>query len=435
MNLYPRVLQLSVSDSGFGGANRAAYRIHQAIRDHSPRDDVLSRMRVIYKHTLDPSVTGGFPLNYGFWYSFLRPKVIRLAKKRFGIDSNGFLSIGWPMTGLGKEISSFRRFGDINIIHCHALDNAVLSIAELGALPFPVVWTLHDQWAFCDGEHYRTSARPYVLDCPEPSTSSSCGEHSLHRWVWRRKLGAWSSPMHLVAPSSWMATCAQRSTLMGHWPVRVIPNPIDLTFWAPVERRQARSLLNLPLDSPLILFGAAGGTSDPRKGGSLLLEALYRLRTLIDNGDAPEPYLAVFGQSRADPSFDPPFSIRYLGHISDELHLRLLYAAADVFVIPSRQDNLPNTGLEAHACGTPVVAFRVGGLVDIVDHGVTGFLAEPFSPQAFAQAIHSVLFDPERSISFGAAARCRAESLWSPQRIADLYVNLYSQIIEQFSTP
>jgi glycosyltransferase involved in cell wall biosynthesis len=139
----------------------------------------------------------------------------------------------------------------------------------------------------------------------------------------------------------------------------------------------------------------------------------------------------VFGQSRPAQPPDLGFPIHTSGPLHDDLSLRLLYAAADVFVIPSRQDNLPNTGLEAHACGTPVVAFATGGLVDIVDHQITGALAQPFDPHSLAAAIRWVLEDPQRRRQLGAAARQRAERLWDPARVAGLYAEVYGQALER----
>ena len=241
----------------------------------------------------------------------------------------------------------------------------------------------------------------------------------------------WRGPIHIVCPSRWLADCARRSTLMGDWPISVIPNPIDLNVWAPCDQAQARALLGLQADRPLVVFGAMGGSADPRKGADLLLEALQRLRSQVAGTPLEHLELVVFGQSRPAQPPDFGFPIHYSGPLHDDLSLRLLYAAADVFVIPSRQDNLPNTGLEAHACGTPVVAFATGGLVDIVDPQITGALAQPFDPLSLAAAIRWVLENPQRRRQLGAAARQRAERLWEPARVAGLYAGVYGQALEQ----
>lgn len=429
------VLQLGVSDSGFGGANIAALRLHKSLLAFSKLSGISSQFRVLDRRIDDPSIIGGLPARHVFWNTHIRPRLIRLRKKRFHLRSPGFYSIGWPFTGLGAELESLHSTGGFDILHCHALDNAMLSIEELAKFTWPIVWTLHDQWAFSGGEHYSDPSEPFVSGYTAKPPDTEPAVHALNRWVWERKARAWTRPMNLVAPTHWMADCARRSALMGQWPCRVIPNPIDLTCWAPVDQRQARALLNLPLDSPLLLFGATGGITDHRKGGGLLLEALHLLCGSTGVAGLEDLQLAVFGQSQPDTAFTPPLPIHYLGRISDELHLRLLYAAADVFVIPSRQDNLPNTGLEAHACGTPVVAFRTCGLVDIVEEGVTGALAEPFEPLALAQAIRWVLHDPQRRSALGQAARRRAETLWAPRRVAGLHTDLYREVLERHSQP
>jgi glycosyltransferase involved in cell wall biosynthesis len=149
------------------------------------------------------------------------------------------------------------------------------------------------------------------------------------------------------------------------------------------------------------------------------------LRVQVAGTPLEQLELVVFGQSRPAQPPDLGLPIHYSGRLSDDLSLRLLYAAADVFVIPSRQDNLPNTGLEAHACGTPVVAFRTGGLVDIVADRSTGALAVPFDPASLAAAIGWTLEDPQRCRQLGMAARQRAERLWDPARVEGLYAEVY----------
>jgi glycosyltransferase involved in cell wall biosynthesis len=319
-------------------------------------------------------------------------------------------------------------------------DDATLSIEEIGRLPMSLVWALHDQWAFCGAGHYTSPPGPsetassderFALGYTHSSRPSHEAGPDLNRRTWLRKRRAWLRPIQITCPSTWLAECARRSTLMASWPITVIPNPIDVATWAPLDQRQARALLQLPQNRPLVLFGALGGTADSRKGADLLLDALQRLRGQVAGTPLEQLELVVFGQGR--PALPPNlgFPIHYSGRQDDDISLRLLYAAADVFVIPSRQDNLPNTGLEAHACGTPVVAFCNGGFADVVDDRITGALAEPFDPASLAVAIHWVLDDSERRRQLGAAARQRSERLWDSARVAGLYADTYRQVVGQ----
>ena len=172
-----------------------------------------------------------------------------------------------------------------------------------------------------------------------------------------------------------------------------MPNPIDTDLWQPIEQPLARKLLGLPQDCPLLLFGAFGGGSSYHKGFDLLLSALAKLSS---EPNLKNLQLVIFGQHapQLPPQLD--FPLHYTGHLHDDLTLRTVYSAVDAFVIPSRQDNLPNTGLEAHACATPVVAFNIGGLSDIVDDRLTGALAEPFETSSLASEIRWVLESPQR---------------------------------------
>jgi len=319
----------------------------------------------------------------------------------------------------------------------------MLSIEEIGSLNLPIIWTMHDQWAFLGSEHYTDWTHSL-----EPSININRYQHAyraslrpgyergpdINLKTWSRKSRAWRKPMHIVCPSAWMAECARQSSLMADWPISVIPYPIDLDTWAPVPKRFARQLLNLPLDVPLVLFGATGGAADPRKGCDLLFESLHHLSHRIQDTPLATLQLLVFGQEQPE---EPPrvdFPIHYFGAVDDELRLRLIYSSADVFVMPSRLDNLPNTGLEAHACGTPIVAFRTSGLPDIVDDNVTGILADAFDPVSLANAIKVILSDCQRQHQMARASRSRAERLWHPARIASLHADLYRNVLSTCPT-
>lgn len=295
-----------------------------------------------------------------------------------------------------------------------------MSVRDIARIQPPVVWTMHDMWPFCGAEHYTPQDR-WKNGYESPVT----GMDRLNRGTWKRKAAAWTRRPHMVAPSRWMASCASSSRLMEGWDVSVIPNPIDTTAWAPHEPSVCRDLLGLPRDVPLLAFGAMGGRKDPRKGYDLLRDALRSLRGSMDGLQ-----LVVFGErAPKDVSDDLGFPIRYLGHLHDEASLRLLYCSVDAMLIPSRQDNLPNTAVEALACGTPVVGFDTCGMPDLVEHGSTGWLATPFDPGHLAQGIHWVLEDPERSRALRGASRAKALATFAEDVVARRYERLYHDLL------
>ena len=432
------ILHVNASDIG-GGAARAAYRIHRSFAEHGKAHGLTSQMRVISQLSDDSTVIGGPPAGQSPIWRRLQPRLAQRGRRGFRSGNPTLHSIAWPATGLGSELKQRHHQGQDDLVHLHWLGDGTLSIEEIGRLPMPLVWTLHDQWAICGAEHYTSPPlsgetasddERFALGYSPSSRPAHEAGPDLNRRTWLRKRRAWRRPTHIVCPGHWLADCARRSTLMADWPITVIPNPIDLNVWAPCDQAQARTLLGLPADRPLVLFGAIGGSADPRKGADLLLEALQYMRCQVAGTPLEPLELVVFGQSRPPQPPDLGFPIHYSGLLQDDLSLRLLYAAADVFVIPSRQDNLPNTGLEAHACGTPVVAFATGGLVDIVDDRVTGVLAEPFDSLSLAAAIRWVLEDPQRRMQLGVAARQRAEQLWSSQVVSTRYAELYCHLCQ-----
>jgi glycosyltransferase involved in cell wall biosynthesis len=315
---------------------------------------------------------------------------------------------------------------EADLLHLHWIQGEMLSIADIGRICKPIVWTLHDMWAFCGAEHVTHDHRWRDGYHPDNRPDHEKG-FDLNRYTWQRKRKHWRRPLQIVCPSQWLAACVRASSLMGEWPVAVVPNPIDIARWQPIDQRKSRRLLGLPQDCPLLLFGAMGGGTDPNKGFDLLLAALAHLSR---DSRLQNLQLLVFGQREPQSPPQLGFPVHYTGHLQDDLRLRELYSAADVMVIPSRQDNLPNTGIEAHACGTPVVAFNIGGLPDIVVDRITGALAEPFEPESLATAVRWVLEDPQRHQSLRLSARQRAVELWNPARVAGLYADVYLQVLD-----
>ena len=331
------------------------------------------------------------------------------------LHSPAILPSSWPIR-LNKS--------DADIVHLHWVNGEMMSVADISRITKPVVWTLHDMWAFCGAEHYTEDYRwrdGYKTN-NRPEYESG---FDLNRWTWQRKMKAWKKPLHIVTPSRWLAECARQSVLMQDWPISVIPNALDVDSWQPVEKKLARQLMNLPTDCPLLAFGAMGGGQDPRKGMDLLLAALDHLR-----GQFQDLHLLVFGQRAPRELPNLGFPIHYMGHLHDDLSLRVLYSAADAMVVPSRQEVFGQTASEAHTCGTPVIAFNTCGLPDIVTHQQTGWLARPFDTEDLAKGIQWVLSDTVRHMALSEQARTHALEQFSFSMTANQYNKLYKNIIE-----
>lgn len=404
-----RVVQVNASDNG-GGAARAAYRIHQALR----QSGVNSTLIVSVARSDDWTVQGPHT-KLGRATNWVRPRLGRVVRSLLRSQNSTLHS---PAIVPSRWAASLNRC-HADVIHLHWVNAEMMSIVDIGRLRKHIVWTLHDMWAFCGAEHLTEDFRWKVGYTASNRPAYEAG-FDLNRSTWWRKVRNWKRPMHIVAPSHWLADCVRQSVLMRDWPVTVIPNAIDVERWAPVDKAIGRRLLGLPQDVPLLLFGAFGGLIDSNKGFDLLIAAVEHLQ-----GELAGLELVVFGQGR--PQFPPALRlpVHYTGHLHDDISLRLLYSAADGLAIPSRQENLPNTGLEAHACGIPVVAFNVGGLPDVIQHQKTGYLAKAFDPVDLAGGIRWIIEDSKRNAALGTAARARAVEKWSYQVVADAYRAAY----------
>lgn len=344
----------------------------------------------------------------------VRPLVMTLKTSNPMIHSPAVLPSKWV-----KRINS----SDTDIVQLHWVQAEMLSIADIGRIQKPIVWTLHDMWAFCGAEHFAWDERwrdGYRRD-NRPSHESGI---DLNRWTWQRKRKHWKTPMYIVTPSKWLANCVRESSLMRDWPVSVVANPIDTERWKPMEKSHARELLGLPAHVPLLLFGTYGANHAHHKGFDLLMRALNHLR---DDPGTQGMELVVFGQRTPQSPPKLGFPIHYTGHLYDDLSLRALYSATDAIVVPSRQEVFGQTASEAHACGTPVIAFNTGGLPDIVAHKSTGYLAEPFDTEDLAYGIAWVLTQRQAG-KLSKQARERAEERFALRVIAHQYINVYAKV-------
>lgn len=357
-----KVLHVSATDK-IGGAGIAAYRLHQGL-GHA---DVDSQMLVMRKATSDPTVHR------------LSSRLNRLGRIRRRIASHQHQrhlqqnprhpdSAYWSLNHHAYSIADAINVFNAEVVHLHWIGDNFLPASELSKINAPIVWTLHDMWAFTGGCHYAGDCNSYQKHCGNCPQLKQPSPNDLSQHIHQHKQDALNNlSLTVICPSQWLANCARDSSLLRGQDIRVIPNGIDTTAFKPLETKTARDAFNLPHHKKLVLFGAFGGTSDPRKGFDYLRDALRRL----PNDDIE---LVVFGAERPQ-ALDVDLPVHQVGRLSDTVSMALLYSACDVFVLPSVQDNLPNTILEALACGTACVAFDVGGLPDMIQHQQNGYLA------------------------------------------------------------
>lgn len=418
-----KVLSLNYTDY-IGGAAKAAYRLHNALRLCNPGVDNTLLVRI--KSTDDSAVKV-------FGNGHLNPFRIKVGGQlqKLQRTCNENLHTGnW----LPSRISDYINNSDTDVVHLHWVAGEMLSISDLGKIDKPIVWTMHDMWPFCGTEHV-----DYNHDNEPRWASGYTSENRNHidsgididKHVWHKKLKFWDKRenFHIVGPSQWISTCAQRSLLFRNSKVSTIPNCLDLSVFKRLNKEFCREILSLPHGRKIILFGAVGGAKDKNKGFHFLVEAINHLYNGIVNKD--DVLCVFFGQSQPEGCANIPFDTIWTGHLHDDVSLSLLYNAADVMVVPSMIESFGQTASEAQACGCPVVSFRTTGLVDIIVDNETGFLVKKFDTTVMSEAIASVIFasdDKWQKLSDNSVAR--AVDLWSYDVVAAHYVSIYEQMLK-----
>jgi glycosyltransferase involved in cell wall biosynthesis len=412
-----KVLMLNTFDE-WGGAARAALRLHRGVRAAG----IDSRLMVQFKTGDAEDVLCD------------RRPLVKLARQaKMLLDRLPVLFhpnkpvYNFTPAMLPQGMTGRVDVLDPDILHLHWLAAGYLRIETLKRFRKPLVWTLHDSWAFTGGCHVPFECVRYRERCGACPVLGSSRERDLSRRVWERKAKAWRNlRLTVVAPSRWLAGCAKSSALFAGVRVEAIPNGLDPALFKPADKRLARDRLRLPQGKKFVLFGAMGGTGDRNKGFHLLLSALQKMSA---GGWKDTAELLVIGAS--EPASPPPFGMRarFLGRLQDDASLALAYAAADVFVSPSMLENLSNSVMEAMACGTPCVAFRQGGMPELIENGRTGYLAQPYEPGDLAAGIGGMLGNDAARREMGRCSRRKAEEEFALDRISKRYVDLYREIL------
>lgn len=416
-----RIVHINTFDCR-GGAARAAYRLHDGLR----RIGHDSQMFVLAKDSPDPDVIQyvpprDLPTRIRRW---LRRKATARDIERYAATAPAGMSFfTHDQTVYGSD--PWKHLPENDVLQLHWLSQFVDYRAFFGSLPCgkPLVWTMHGMEAITGGCHYDGGCGKFTRECGACPQLGSRTDNDLTRKVWQRKQASYqnfsSDKFHLVSPSRWLRDEAKRSSLLSCFSCSVIPNGLDTEVFTPRDRIFARQSLRIPLDARVVLF-VADGVNDPRKGLLLLADAISGL----DSGDN----VFFLSLGIGCPHVLQSFPHLHLQPVNNDGLLSCVYSAADIFVAPSVQDNLPNTILESMACGVPVAGFAVGGIPDAVRSGLTGLLTSPGDVMGLRAIISQMLRNDAKRAEMSRNCRLVAVKEYSLETQARRYAELYEEL-------
>ena len=423
-----RVLIVNTSERT-GGAAVAAHRLMDALNNHGVKATMLVGDR-----------TGGTPQTSsltvvslkGRWrqqWHFLWERLViffhlHLRKKHlFEID----------IANAGTDITRLRVFRKADIIHLHWINQGMLSLDGIRKIlrsGKPVVWTMHDMWPATAICHLTLGCDKFKTACHHCKYLPGGGHISdLSASVWHRK----QSVLHgqsatFVACSRWLEGEAHQSALLADQKIVSIPNPIDTNIYKVGNKAEARQRLGLPEDKQILLF-VSQRVTNRNKGMDYLVEACQIL--VNQYPDMRErTAIAILGGHAEEVSGLLPFETYPLGYVSDEQRIVDVYNAANVFVLPSLSENLPNTIMEAMACGVPCIGFKVGGIPEEIDHLKNGYVAAYRDAQDLAKGVHWVLAEVDYE-ALSKAAVTKVKRCYSQQSVTLKYAEVYNETMAQ----
>ena len=414
-----RVLIVNTSERT-GGAAMAANRLMDALNNSG----VKAKMLVRDKDTDTLTVVGvNAPLR-ARWH-FIRERMSILSKLHF--NKKNLFKI--DIANAGFDITRLREFQEADIIHLSWINQGFLSLSDIKKIVAsgkPIVWTMHDAWPATAICHYTKGCKAFMTMCRNCRLLPGHGSaNDLANKVWKRKKHIYDNALiSFVTCSRWLEKQVAQSALIGKHPLTNIPNPIDTHIFKPGDKQKARQSVGLPQDRRIILF-VSQRVTDERKGMEFLIEALEKLvNTYPEMKD--DTRVAILGGHAEEMQDKLPLPVYPLGYVNDESKIVEVYRSADVFVLPSLEDNLPNTIMEAMACGVPCVGFRTGGIPEEIDHLKTGYVAEYRQVEDLMKGIHWVLAESDREMLAQQAVK-KVVTNYSQAGVALRYIEVYNQ--------
>jgi glycosyltransferase involved in cell wall biosynthesis len=407
-----KVLIISAADI-IGGAHKAAYRLHRALLDNNISSQMLVQNKVSDEYQII-GPTSNFRKRV---FNPLRPAFDYILMKINKIDTL-FSSSFLPFSEIIKQIDRIKP----DLVHLHWITGGMMRIEDIAKIKYPIIWSLHDMWAFTGGCHYDNDCGLYRQNCGNCKMIPNGKKYDLSRIVFNRKRKTYSQIRNItfVATSRWLAKCAQDSTLLKNKNIHILPNPIDTNLFKPLNKNISRELFKIPKNKKVILYSALHSLKDKRKGAVELFEA-------INMTNLEDTVIVVAGSSQPKEFKKQKYPVFFIPPLKDELSLPMLYNIADIMIAPSLQENLANSILENLACGVPVVAFDIGGNSDLIEHKKNGYLAKNKSPKSLANGINWTLKKQNHELLSKNAIQSIKK--FNYKNLSKRYISLYRQTL------
>ena len=407
-----------------GGAPKAAFALSEALQSIG----VESKMLVQRKFSNNQNIVSVNTNYFSKLKTNFRMLVDLLQMKIFTKTKKGRFSFG----SIGVNISNHTLIKDADIIHLHWINEGYLSLnslEELRKLNKPIIWTLHDMWAFTGGCHYSSGCHNYKDECGRcPYLNFSYKEDFSFSILNKKKMVFNELNISFLTCSEWLGSIASGTPVLKRKEVYPLHNTLFMDIYKPMDQVEVRIKLNLSKQKFLILFVSLS-IEDERKGFKYLKKSLIEL--LKKNPElSNEIELLVIGSYSKQWLQEVPCKINAVGRITNDKIMSEYYNAADIFLAPSLEDNLPNTVLEALSCGTPVVAFNIGGIPEMVEHKINGYLAEEKSVEDFTNGILWMIQNKNNFKEYKKNARSKIEKEYNPSLIANKYLEIYKRRIK-----
>ena len=418
-----RVLIVNTSER-VGGAAIAANRLMEALK----KNGVKAKMLVRDKQT-DQMTVSAIPSSWLLPLKFVWERVCIFVAN--GLRKRNVFQM--DIANTGTDITQLFEFQQADVIHLHWTNQGYLSLNDLDKILHagkPVVITMHDMWYFTGICHYAGDCTRYETGCHKcPQLSNGGWGKDWAQSVFDQKKRMYGDvKISFVGCSQWIANLARNSRLTRGQFVINIPNTINTGVFHPTDMTEVRQKWNLPTDKTLILFGSQR-INDERKGFRYLAEACNIIKQ--QNAELADKLGVVVLGSHSDKVESLiPFDVYPVNYLSNEHEVMEMYNAVNMFVTPSLQDNLPNTIVEAMACGTPCVGFNVGGIPEMIDHQENGYVANYMDAADFAKGIQWCL-DEANFDTLCKNAHKKALTTYSEDKIARRYTDVYEMLLEQ----